>query len=980
MSDPLSVGTGVLGVVSLGLTLAQGFLRYYGPWKDFDDEIRGFTTKVDGLSQTLRLLDGFLSPENELSLPSDQYRQLVVNNLTSCEEACRRLEKMLTECKSNEVSSSSFVRKHDWLRLKRAVYPFKKETLVTLSQLVSGLQDNLSLALQLLNGALMAQQQKKIQDLITQSSAIDIRTTKILTVVEQKALVVAEPQSIAHRESQVTSIGSPKMIEPSTLQELCDQQQLINTWLQRRRRLPSSPIDQLVHHCTCSRKPRFKSVFSFSVFALHERSCPLYVEGQQAIGITGSYIFCNRFLGRSVHFMMTLTRGAGALAITHSIRAHAVVAGDSPAFKLMEESKYKIEAANRKNVRTVLGDLRASLLRLFCEGKAAPTDRLEDGSTLLHRFFHSSIFTRFHHEYLEYWALYQELAQLLIDAGVPLNERTVHGGTALDTLIQIHSQFNEKAISEPAASFLGEVLTSGGLLSSFTVDLILHRGDWAYQEVRNMRRLFLTHPEGFEISEIETAILARSEPSLRRCLMPKGRNESSVGSPMPGDLELLYMCLSWPTGMSAILECPLRPSMIALDRAFSTACSEGEIDCALILLKYLDVITPDHLEAAAQSKETKILQEVISVLVTSRRQLQYFALQYLPLEVLRSLSLPTSALLDSNASTVYKRFTDYDIEVPEPGFESESVYNAVEGYVTAMELLHQAGFTDLNQSNEHGITPIMNLFLPFLGRYSDPHYDDAGLEHVKNLGYVATWMVSKGANVYQSSEYGYRAIWYLAENFGLSYSRGVWGSWFAIDENDIRSGLQQQDPDSTNILSLLLTDDTRDDCLCGCTDEGCTTLTRILRAWNAEARRNHKTLLAVLIDEWHKITANGLSISNKTETTHQIIRYLTFEALELTHTCHRTTRRSGRGTRLEPEEVDEIREEESLLLEELDQLVLEFKRQYSELGVGIYEFIFDYWWPRMDEIVPPEDDKPLERRRIRAAGVGPSEFDYFPKR
>jgi hypothetical protein len=95
MSDPFSVSAGVVGVVSLGLTLAQGFLRYYGPWKDFDDDIRGFTTKVEGLLQILRLLDRFLSPENELSLPTDQYRQLVLTNLVTCEELCCRLEKKI---------------------------------------------------------------------------------------------------------------------------------------------------------------------------------------------------------------------------------------------------------------------------------------------------------------------------------------------------------------------------------------------------------------------------------------------------------------------------------------------------------------------------------------------------------------------------------------------------------------------------------------------------------------------------------------------------------------------------------------------------------------------------------------------------------------------------------------------------------------------------------------------------------------------
>jgi hypothetical protein len=41
MTDPFSVSAGVVGVVSLGLTLGQGFLRYYTPWRDYDDEFEG---------------------------------------------------------------------------------------------------------------------------------------------------------------------------------------------------------------------------------------------------------------------------------------------------------------------------------------------------------------------------------------------------------------------------------------------------------------------------------------------------------------------------------------------------------------------------------------------------------------------------------------------------------------------------------------------------------------------------------------------------------------------------------------------------------------------------------------------------------------------------------------------------------------------------------------------------------------------------
>jgi hypothetical protein len=55
MSDTFSISAGVVGVVSLGLAVTQGFLDYYGPWKAFDDEIQGFTTKIDGLLHTLEM-------------------------------------------------------------------------------------------------------------------------------------------------------------------------------------------------------------------------------------------------------------------------------------------------------------------------------------------------------------------------------------------------------------------------------------------------------------------------------------------------------------------------------------------------------------------------------------------------------------------------------------------------------------------------------------------------------------------------------------------------------------------------------------------------------------------------------------------------------------------------------------------------------------------------------------------------------------
>lgn len=147
MADPFSISGGVVGVVSLGLSVCQGLVSYYGPWKSYDDEILGFTTRLGGLKDLLQVVHALLSAGQELDLPSE-YKRTVSGQLNLFEDGCQKLEIMLNKCKS--IDTSPFHRKHDWLRLRRASYPFKKETLVTLSQYVSGLQDNLSLSFQVL--------------------------------------------------------------------------------------------------------------------------------------------------------------------------------------------------------------------------------------------------------------------------------------------------------------------------------------------------------------------------------------------------------------------------------------------------------------------------------------------------------------------------------------------------------------------------------------------------------------------------------------------------------------------------------------------------------------------------------------------------------------------------------------------------------------------------------------------------------------
>ncbi|KAL2862291.1 uncharacterized protein BJX67DRAFT_385786 [Aspergillus lucknowensis] len=960
MTDPFSISGGVVGVVSLGITVCQGFQRYYGPWKSFDDEIQGFTAKLEGLLDTLRVLEGFLSPENELELPSESYKNLVSRHLKACQKACSRLEEMLEKCKSSDTSAP-FVRKHDCLRLKRAVYPFKKETLTSLSQIVSDLQDNLSLGLQLLQSALMSQQQTQILNLISRTSSIDVRTTRILDVVESTSASVSY-QALIQQTSCLSRAASSATVEPSTLRDLCNQQRVVESCWRRKRimRLSGSPIDLISRYCTCRRKPRFLSMFGFSVFTLHEASCPLYVDRQQAIGVAGSYTFCNRFLGLSIRVMMTLTKGAGAFGVSPAIQVHAVVSEEAPAFKLLREVQNA--GWDGRNILRVMEDTKTRVLQLLAKrDKAAPTDRLSDGRTLLHYLgdimWAQSRWGRDPRCHLSLRAL----VQALIEAGVPIEEVTVHGRTVLDTWIWTSSIVQAGDI---AAGLLQDLLKAGSCIGSLKQhDDDLHRV-YITQLVEFIRLLLQASDiDEFEFTQIERAILTRSEEALRRCLhfFPE------AASPSPDTL--LCMCVGWPAGLMIILESSLSLSHESISDCFVMACNREEIESASILLQHVDGGGPFSLTAAVRSRSTGLLQGTISKLASSRQKLQESALYNLPSQTVRSLGLPTHALLDTRAWSVYTALrAQTPKEMPTSYSDRGSVYGYIACNRAAAELLYEAGFNNLNQCDEDGRTPLMWL-------------QSFGEDELRNFASFAHWMVSKGAKLHQKSKSGYPAVYYLAETFGESYETCLHGRLISVFNStcpditiqtvkrELRSLIESQPIDGARLLSSLLTDEFRDHCECACSEGGCSSLTRLLRGfWRTWFGRMHiKMIGPAMIDELQMVAYDFLTDDDRTMIAYDTIRYLTFEALELTHTCHALIRDGE--SQLSRDEIDELREEESLLIAQLEELVLEFKQQYDQLKIGIYEFLEAYWDLRMKEVLAPAAMDPEERRRVEEIGV-----------
>lgn len=140
MSDPFSVASGVLGVVSLGLNACQGLLQYYSSWKDSQKDVAVMCASLEGLTKTFRLVEG--------TIEDRKFNQAIVDRVTAsidlCETGVDELNAKLLKVKMAPVKGAKDQTRGQF---RRALYPFKQSTLLKLREAISDLRDNLSLAI-----------------------------------------------------------------------------------------------------------------------------------------------------------------------------------------------------------------------------------------------------------------------------------------------------------------------------------------------------------------------------------------------------------------------------------------------------------------------------------------------------------------------------------------------------------------------------------------------------------------------------------------------------------------------------------------------------------------------------------------------------------------------------------------------------------------------------------------------------------------
>lgn len=146
MAEALGVAGSVVGIISLGIQLTHGLLKYYGSWKDQDNVVEDMCISLENLFGSLMVLEKALQPPARFD---KSVKNSVEKNINAMYGTMQKLENELgkvRDVESPKVGVRSAMRRH----VRRAFYPFREDTLSKIQRVVAEAHLNLDLALQVL--------------------------------------------------------------------------------------------------------------------------------------------------------------------------------------------------------------------------------------------------------------------------------------------------------------------------------------------------------------------------------------------------------------------------------------------------------------------------------------------------------------------------------------------------------------------------------------------------------------------------------------------------------------------------------------------------------------------------------------------------------------------------------------------------------------------------------------------------------------
>ncbi|KAF2809473.1 uncharacterized protein BDZ99DRAFT_29023 [Mytilinidion resinicola] len=450
----------------------------------------------------------------------------------------------------------------------------------------------------------------------------------------------------------------------------------------------------------------------------------------------------------------------------------------------------------------------------------------------------------------------RELFTTLVAAGVPINQTDRFGSTALDSLL-MWLQLSGEPQLDIWTSLIWMLMDCDLEITTFTLNSLAPNTSLKTFYLAHQRLLVSENgSQAFDLPDLTRAILSRSETELDKILdhtpattltVSWGKNEGYI----------LETAANWPVGIMKLLNHGVSvheddDGTLWTPLEYACACN---LESCKILIAAGSCVTSSTLQVSLSRGDSDIQSVIISALVDRRSQLKHSAKKVLPLELQERYNLEDDRILDAHAFDVYKaicRIDGSEHRPLDPGNYPYTVYHCRNLTRPIAEKLYQAGFRDIDHRHDNGALPVM-VAIGLSGYFTSL---SESLEYVQ-------WLWSKGVNVHQVDEFT-KTTPALALGDNLDFF------------SEPRRVLELIRVDQAFLAEAFLAEIT-DDCACYCSPHGCCTVSRLFK-----------------LPKWYRTIERSYTMSGLLEPMRKlapwldpaIIRALTFDKLELSHTCH----------------------------------------------------------------------------------------------
>lgn len=510
-------------------------------------------------------------------------------------------------------------------------------------------------------------------------------------------------------------------------------------------------------------------------------------------------------------------------------------------------------------------------------------------------------------------------------------------------------------------------------------------------------------------SDLSIAVVQRSEERMFRALIkdPQSVNEVNLTGQAP-----LHLAIYWPLGVEILLAKGAKTEVEDdnFDTPLMCAVAIGQVETVSSLLKAgcslgASTLCDPPLTFAARVaygilwedsvtpmvNRMAILTELIDRLAAHRREL-YSGLDLLTLTKTNACWARDDQILDAHLPCAEAIAKHYGIMNPIGSITLcglRTLYHMSELNENLAEMLWEADFRDIDIPDMHGKTPLM-----LTGEYKD----------MGSMVPLACWLVKKGADIRKPAPYMDPHFEYDKDNRGLQfkYDEDVWTksvpglktlhvlggqigkkayriisshSCFgeSVSVKLLQESFFQIDKDLRQFLRSILTNPLRDECLCACSAGGCRASTVMQKQLSAIFNEPELKYCVDNDDVFEELRLLVVTIclvvmldpdtSDESSLVDEIIRFNTFQKLDLKHTCHIDF--SDYQMSHDPEEVNRLRDEDAEGIELLEELMVEFR---EARGIQkLIKFTKGYWTRRMKEVVAKR--RHVDRGKVEEMGV-----------